>query len=193
MNTKIIRLSAALIAFATLPETLSASPMASTMFGMENLVRKTPFDNRLQAAGFFKPLQTIASLQSNTDLNGLFMEARSFRYVNDAPGDRWQSPDETDRRRSGDCEDKALWLYARLKQAGYTEVRLVIGRRYASDNGLHAWVAVKDGEDILILDPVAQKRIWTLRNFSPEESYVPIFSFNENNRYGHATIPTPSL
>jgi hypothetical protein len=48
--------------------------------------------------------------------------------------DFWEPPDEFERRRSGDCEDHALWAWRQLTELGY-RARLVLGAR-------HAWVQI---------------------------------------------------
>ena len=113
-------------------------------------------------------------------VDSLFSVARSFRYVPDPPEyDQWQSADETAARKSGDCEDKALWLYRELKKNGYEDVHLVVGRFRPFDRTLHAWVFYTDdaGKNV-ILDPTTQRRPWHAEEFS-KNYYLPLFSFND--------------
>jgi hypothetical protein len=143
----------------------------------------TPFDGKMDAAGGFS-IETGAAQRSLTSSEELFMKARSMRYVSDPAGrDIWQTPQETESRWSGDCEDKAVWLYARLKQNGFSGVRLVVGRMHANGSGLHVWVTLSDSEGhTWILDPTAQRRIWKDSDFMPG-LYRPIYSFDGMNRY----------
>jgi predicted transglutaminase-like cysteine proteinase len=81
--------------------------------------------------------------------------------MDDPRQDYWQSADETSRKRSGDCEDIAIWLYTRLKEAGCEDLELVIGRYRTIDSKLHMWVTYRDMEgETYILDPVIQKKPW---------------------------------
>ena len=147
-------------------------------------IQATPFDRRLDAAGAFGSFTPfLGSLRSNDDL---FLRARSIRYEPDPAGqDYWQTPEETDARWAGDCEDKAIWLFAQLKMNGYSNVRLVVGRYRSIDRSYHVWVTMADPQDdVLILDPTAQKRMWRAGEFG-EGFYKPLYSFDGINRYRH--------
>jgi hypothetical protein len=98
--------------------------------------------------------------------------------------DHWQLPEETEDRGAGDCEDKAIWLYARLIREGVNRVRLVVGKYRVNQSAYHAWVAVYMGEKIYILDPTINDGIWTVSQY-PEEFYVPIYSFYKEDRWQH--------
>ena len=54
--------------------------------------------------------------------------------------DFWQFPEETEHLGRGDCEDKAIWLYAKMLAEGFDDVRLVLGKYIESDTVFHAWV-----------------------------------------------------
>ena len=148
-------------------------------------IAATPYDNRLNEAGALVDYLPTADTRSADEL---FLQARSFRYQNDGSSrDHWQTPEETEARWSGDCEDKALWLYAQLKKNGHRGVRLVVGRKDGSSNGFHVWVSMasSDGSSA-ILDPTAQKRIWNTSDFW-DGAYTPLYSFDGLNRYRHQT------
>ena len=150
-----------------------------------SLINRTPFDRQLQmAGGLHTYLGTLSGSLQTSD--GLFMQARSMRYVNDPQArDTWQTPEETQTRWSGDCEDKALWLFTNLKQNGYSNVRLVVGRYTSADNALHVWVTMADNEGhVMILDPTIQKKIWSIEDFRAGY-YRPLYSFDGINRYRH--------
>lgn len=107
------------------------------------------FSSRCQAA------QTLPAY------NILFRTARSFRYAADRRQDYWQSADETSQKHAGDCEDIAIWLYTKLKEAGYRDIELVVGRYRTIDSKLHMWVTYRDPKgEVYILDPVIQKKPW---------------------------------
>lgn len=140
----------------------------------------TPFDRKLNQPGLFE-LSNYSD--SYTSIQQLFNTARAFRYVTDRSGDHWQSAEETDSKRSGDCEDKAIWLFARLKQCGYTNVRLVIGKYRQIDKRYHVWVTCSDASgNTCLLDPASQKRIWTEQSFG-SGFYTPIYAFDGERRY----------
>ncbi len=166
---------------------VSLSPFPSShaseyVFG--RLVQATPFDQKLFGAGFFN-LQFAGSTSQSVSMEELFMVARSFRYVEDRRADSWQSPEITDTKRSGDCEDKAVWLYWQLRRNGY-QARLVIGKYRAFQRRLHVWVMATDPRsgNTYLLDPAAQRRIWQTGDF-PSGFYKPEYSFDGGQRYKH--------
>jgi hypothetical protein len=138
-------------------------------------VQATPFDAKLQSADFFRNLSPAAAAASP---ESLFAIARSFRYRAETR-DRWQTAEETERLRSGDCEDKAVWLYKKLIQSGRMDARLVVGRKSGRDRGLHVWVTLGEGDRTLLLDPAAQNRPWQASAFA-ETAYRPLYSYGEN-------------
>ena len=147
------------------------------------LIPATPYDGRMMMTGV---LSIRAMGQSSQNMEELFGRAKAFRYQTDASGhDHWQTPEETESRWSGDCEDKAVWLYAQLKKNGYEGVRLVVGRQNPSSRVLHAWVTLNNSDGTFyVLDPTAQKRVWSSNDFS-DGSYKPLYSFDGINRYRH--------
>lgn len=149
-------------------------------------IQGTPFDGKLVRVGFFDIYTDSPALTQRSGLEELFAIARAFRYSGDRRGDHWQTPQETAQKRSGDCEDKAVWLYARLKQNGIENVRLVIGKYKSMDRSFHVWVQVADPDgSIFILDPAAQKRIWRSGDFSGG-FYNALYSYDGKNRFKHA-------
>ena len=107
-------------------------------------------------------------------VENLFATAHAFRYAPDGRRDYWQSAEETQRRRSGDCEDKAVWLYTELRRSGYENVHLVIGRYTQVSPGLHVWLTLTDDSgSIWVLDPTIQRKPWKADAF-PKSSYEPL-------------------
>ena len=151
-----------------------------------NTVMATPFDRKISTSHVFDVQGGVPS--SAKDPLALFMEARSFRYTPDRRSDHWQTPEETEARRAGDCEDKAVWLYAQLKAAGYTDTRLVIGKYKSISRQYHVWVTFTDDQgQTLILDPTTQRRPWKLGDFSGG-FYVPYYSYDGRKRYHHRSL-----
>lgn len=168
----------AVVAILAMPSSVLALP------GLQGrLIAATPYDTRMAQAGI---LSLSAPLQNFNSIDALFMKARAFRYKEDARGnDHWQSPEETESRWAGDCEDKAVWLFYQLKMNGAQDARLVIGKQNAASKGLHVWVALTEPNgSFRILDPTAQKRIWSSTDLSAG-SYRPLYSFDGINRYRH--------
>ena len=165
----------------------SSSLMANIAYPMQGYwTPATPFDSKIMSSGAFFPLQDTIGLYPSETSEALFEIARSFRYVADEGRAYWQTPEETQAKRSGDCEDTAVWLYVQLKKNGYDSARLVIGRYRSVDRGFHVWVTLtgNDGRTF-ILDPTKQKRTWAISD-SSEKYYKPVYSFDGFNRYRHS-------
>ncbi len=163
---------------------LGLTPALHASFLMQGrLIPATPYDGRMMATGV---MAIQSASQNSQNMDALFGQAKAFRYEPDARGnDRWQTPEETQERWAGDCEDKAVWLYAQLRKNGYNSARLVIGRQNPSSRSLHVWVTLgnEDGT-FYVLDPTAQKRVWRSTDFS-DGSYKPLYSFDGSDRYRH--------
>ena len=66
--------------------------------------------------------------------------------------DHWQTAKETKERGKGDCEDKAIYLWSLLKEAGL-ESRMVIGKVNLKRGTYHVWVEYEIDGNKYILDP----------------------------------------
>ncbi len=85
---------------------------------------------------FNKPLttkpETLAQIQS-------FLQ--KCKYLSDqktrSRSDFWEPPDVFEKRKTGDCEDHAIWAWRHLHDMGY-KTRLVLG----TYNSWHAWVHI---------------------------------------------------
>lgn len=108
-----------------------------------------------------------------------------FKYEADIKGaDHWQLPEETEKCGKGDCEDKAIWLYSKLLNDGFDDVRLVIGKRKGNTQMLHAWVGWYQQGKMYVLDPTYESRICEARQF-PRGYYKPYYSFYRDKSWTH--------
>ncbi|HTL70092.1 MAG TPA: hypothetical protein VL404_02255 [Candidatus Eisenbacteria bacterium] len=186
MNRKVLRFSLHVVLVSLLTSGSILWDVIPARAEEGRQVTATPFDRKIDGAGISLALAHPSGVPDKNP-ETLFMISRSFRYVRDARGDRWQSPQETDARHSGDCEDKAIWLFYRLKLSGAHDVRLVIGKFKRHMGEFHVWVTYRDaGGGLCLADPTLQKRIWHVSDFSGNNFYVPLFSFDGINRYIHA-------
>jgi hypothetical protein len=99
--------------------------------------------------------------------------------------DYWQLPQETESRGTGDCEDKAIWLYARLIQIGFENVRLVVGKYRVDEPAYHAWVVHNSTGKTYILDPTINDGLWDARRY-PKGFYQPLYSYSKDKRWRHS-------
>lgn len=81
-----------------------------------------------------------------TSLREVDLWLNGCRYQSDqrlfGTADYWQTPESTERRRAGDCEDFALWAWVQLLRLGM-RARFVVGGLYA-DEVNHAWVQIHE-------------------------------------------------
>lgn len=159
----------------------TANSMSDSLSGQP--VNFTPFDTRMRNAGLFGGSSAESSALGDHSIDTIFNTARSFRYVADRGRDNWQTDTETQSRRAGDCEDKAVWLYKNLIAGGAQNVRLVIGRYRQMDRQLHVWVTCRDRDgNTCLLDPSKQRRVWKLSS-ADSGLYRPLYGFDGRNKY----------
>ena len=148
---------------------------AEADFSSGCMVQYSPFYQKLVSAGVFDvPLASPVAQAEPFQI--LFLKAHLFHYSWDKDRqEQWQSPEETSRLFSGDCADKAIWLYTHLRRNGYQNVSLVIGRYSPSSKVLHMWVTYVDPSGSkLLLDPTIQRKPWKAENFD-KRYYKPLY------------------
>lgn len=114
--------------------------------------------------------------------------AQKFTYVADQELfnliDYWQNPDELEENQAGDCEDKALWLYSKLIEEGYSNIRLVIGKLRVKDRINHMWVAWHVEGEVLIL--ATTLKTGPLKSSElPNKFYKPLYSYYKSQKWEH--------
>ena len=141
---------------------------AELQFGPSCMIQSTPFYQRLLAAGVFGIAPERVAAPRPVQL--LFRVARGLRYSADrSKTDNWQTAEETTNNYGGDCEDKAIWLYTKMRQNGYRDVSLHIGKYAPSSKKFHMWVTyVDENGRTLLLDPTIQIRPWEVEKFPPQ-------------------------
>jgi predicted transglutaminase-like cysteine proteinase len=98
--------------------------------------------------------------------------------------DYWQLPLETERLRSGDCEDLAIWLYCQLLDEGFHTIRLTLGLAGNGNKTMHAWVTWFERGKIYVLDPSRREGIY----FSSGDgciTYQPRYSYYFDRKWHH--------
>jgi len=108
-----------------------------------------------------------------------------IRYKPEPPSqDYWQLPEETESLGTGDCEDFAIWLFAKLKNAGVSDIRLCIGKHVQGANVMHAWVIWYDGANAWILDPSVRGEPLNVKH-SSLRFYIPYYSYDGDKKWTH--------
>lgn len=129
-----------------------------------------------------------APLQVQTrNLEDVDLWLNTCQYITDerltGTPEHWQTPDQIERGKVGDCEDFALWAWVQLLRQG-VNARFVIGGLYA-DGINHAWVQIYGRRSVGVLEcvPAGYNPVIPARNAI---EYTPLISFDKNLReYRH--------
>jgi hypothetical protein len=143
-------------------------------------INSTPYDRQMER---IQPTLTEPSAYaiygpSLSVVNGWMIELRAmpYRYSRE-----WRTPFEVEATHVGDCKGKALLLYDWMQSNGATNVRLVIGKRRASDSLTHAWVEWQTEIGTLLLDPTFN---WNaaikIRN---RRTYIAFYGYEGGHKY----------
>ena len=104
------------------------------------------------------------------------LRAMPYRYSRE-----WHTPSEVEAARVADCKGKALALYDRLQLNGAASVRLVIGKRRASDSLTHAWLEWQTRIGTLLLDPTFN---WNAAiKLKNRRSYIAFYGYEGGHKF----------
>ncbi len=141
-------------------------------------IKATPYDNRYKKVN--KHLEA-----SKKKVKKLLKIASKFKYKEDRRGaDNWQLPFETEKLGTGDCDDKAIWLYSKLIKEGIDDVRLVLGNYKSGEFSVHMWVNWYHDGQVFILDPTIDNGIRSAKQYS-KDYYKPFYSFHKGEKWKH--------
>ena len=148
-------------------------------------VKSTPFDAKFRFSEEMSGTSQTMKDAAPESLKILFFKAKGLRYFKEKGRDHWQTPEETEINGYGDCEDKAIWLFKKLRENRYQNARVVVGKLKEGYQGYHAWVEYTDATGVThILDASTQAKIWKRQEVTPSY-FVPYFSYDEKIRYMH--------
>ncbi len=160
-----------------------ASPVATEAKAIRELgaiSSPTPYDRHMSEV---RKVLNEVNPRETTEMKrvtGLLREARRFRYVHRTAYNPL-TPQETARRRAGDCKDKSLWL---LKELNTGDAHFVIGRMSGASRVNHAWLYWNHDGEWFILDPTHNTRpikVSSLRR----GNYVPLYSYSVTGSSRH--------
>ena len=147
-------------------------------------VASTPYDRQMSriqetfAAPSIYPIQGLSFSLINEWM--IELRAMPYRYSHE-----WRTPAEVEAARAADCKGKAVALYDRMLLNGATNVRLVIGKRRASDSLTHAWLEWDTEFGPILLDPTFN---WTAATkIRDVHTYIPFYGYEGGHKYQAAT------
>ena len=99
---------------------------------------------------------------------------------------QWKTPAEVETAATADCKGKAVALYEKLRSAGASNFRLVIGRRAPSSRSTHTWLEWSTADGIYVLDPTINWMAYRIDDVG-KGRYVPFYAYSGNHKFGAAT------
>jgi len=169
---------------AALAILIASASLANAQFTFFE-VGSTPYDHQM-----LRVHQTLAT-SSHQMTNGIsfalvnewMIELRSMPYHYSR---EWRTPWEVQATRMGDCKGKAVALYDRMQLSGVTNLRLVIGKRRATDSLTHAWLEWETTHGTVLLDPTFN---WgpTIKT-TDTHSYVAYYGYDAAHKYQAGTL-----
>ena len=158
--------------------TLSAS--ASFADALMVTVDATPYDK--QMARIRPILENAGNRGSNVSLNTVNQWMTDLREIPYGYALFWKTPVETVSGAPADCKAKSVALYERMKAAGATNLRLVIGKRTPMSKMTHAWLAWDTESGSYVLDPTfdyTAKRAEKVGN----RNYQPLYAYAGSRKF----------
>ncbi len=160
-----------LLSFAVLAISASASFADALMF----TVNATPYDK--QMARIRPILENTGSQGANGvsmgTVNAWMADLRDIPY---GYALFWKTPAETTSGAPADCKAKSVALYERMKAAGATNVRLVIGKRTPMSKMTHAWLAWETEGGSYVLDPTFNYSATKAEKVG-KRNYEPLYAY----------------
>ena len=106
-------------------------------------------------------------------------EARVLVPLSHTNAYRPQDPATTERRRTGDCKDRSLWLADKL---GADSVRFVIGKAQAKAKLNHAWLVWSHEGQTWLLDPT-NSAVPMAADSAAAAAYVPFYAYARTGKF----------
>jgi transglutaminase-like putative cysteine protease len=172
--------SQAAVVVAAILLVIPSIPASAQTFNRRE-VSQTPYDSYMGSFRTVAARGPGSGLLTMDQVQALTERANDFRY-NHVEAYKPQSPEELEATGRGDCKDKAVWLYARLAEAGAREVQLVIGKSDSRAQEFHAWLYLKLGGRTYLLDPTFSGSVNEASEFGMEE-YIPVYAYDSNGSY----------
>ena len=147
-------------------------------------VASTPYDRQMERVepSFITPSFYSMYGPSLNAVNQWMIELRAmpYRYSRE-----WKTPSEVEITQVADCKGKAVALYDWMQANGATNLRLIIGKRRASDSLTHAWLEWQTRIGTLLLDPTFN---WNAAiKLSNRQTYIAFYGYEAGHKYQAGT------
>jgi predicted transglutaminase-like cysteine proteinase len=137
---------------------------------------------------FRKMMEIAQGLPKNEQLSLVHHYFNTITWTNDAR-DTWSTLYHTVLTSAGDCEDIALAKYQTLRKLGWAaeDLRVLIGWD-GQESDWHAWLAVRDDADVIVLDSIMGLQ----RPVSYAHARV-VYSISDQGVWDHAPDYVPAV
>jgi hypothetical protein len=148
-------------------------------------VEATPYDKQMSR---IRPILENAGSGSG---NGVSMNAvnqwmTDLREIPYGYALFWKTPSETLSGAPADCKAKSVALYERMKAAGATNVRLVIGKRTPMSRMTHAWLSWETEGGTFVLDPTFDYTAKKAEKVG-KRNYQPLYAYAGSRKFRAAS------
>jgi len=130
----------------------------------------------------------LATVLYIKDVEAVNDRYNKFDYISDydfiGKADYWQSPEEFERNRKGDCEDYAIAKYNALLRMGVDSNTLRLAYSVLTKNGrqeAHMVLLLEHDDDFWVLDNAVDK----IELLSQRKDLFTVYSFNTNRLWVH--------
>jgi predicted transglutaminase-like cysteine proteinase len=148
-------------------------------------VNSTPYDNQMiRVHAVLQRGKTAQNTEISLRLVNHWIE--NLRAIPYAFSTQWKTPAEVESAAAADCKGKSVALYEKMRSAGASNFRLVIGRRTSSSRSTHAWLEWSTSNGTYVLDPTIN---WAASKIDEvgKDRYVPFYAYSGNHKFGAAT------
>ena len=137
-------------------------------------VEATPYDKQMSR---IRPiLENTGSRGNGVSMNVVNEWMTDLRDIPYGYALFWKTPSETLSGAPADCKAKSVALYERMKAAGATNVRLVIGKRTPMSKMTHAWLAWETEGGSYVLDPTFNYSATKAEKVG-KRNYEPLYAY----------------
>jgi transglutaminase-like putative cysteine protease len=145
-------------------------------------LNNTPYDQQMKAVR--NVIHQQAATGTRVEYSEVMKWMKQIRNYKYSRSQTWHTPEQTEKRRAGDCKDKATLLLSYLKGKGETNVKLVIGKKSSSSTDTHAWVEWKHNGQWIILDPTYDSKPVV---DNQEDEYLKQYIFVGSKKYAYVS------
>ncbi len=164
---------------------LAVSASASFADALLFTVSATPYDKQMSR------IRPIIENTTSRGSNGVSMQIvnqwmTDLREIPYGYALYWKTPSETLSGAPADCKAKSVALYERMKAAGATNVRLVIGKRTPVSRMTHAWLAWETENGTFVLDPTFDYTAKKAEKVG-KRNYQPLYAYAGSKKFRAAS------